>query len=262
MEDAPERDPPSSSGLRGWLSEVYWSALVAGQAEPLARRLGDRATVDDPLFGRAHGLPALAGWLEEASIWLRRHAAEFQRTAFTMGVDRDVTEGSLSLTFDGKDVMLPVAVVAERRKEREVELRVYYARRPVGGAHTARAALLEPNDVPLHSATNDYLAALARGDVDGVLATFENGGALRDGVGRVHTREGGELRRFYEHLLAGGGLQVMPAGRADDGRTCTLEYTVARVGATPMAPVAGLVVYERGETGLFREVRVYREVEM
>src|SRR5580693_3755088 len=107
MHDAPDRGAPSN--LRGWLSEVYFSALLASQSEPLARRLGARATVDDPIFGRAGGMPALDRYLKEASDWLAKHEAQFQKVAFTLGSDRDVTEGLLLLTFGGQRACVPVA---------------------------------------------------------------------------------------------------------------------------------------------------------
>ncbi len=264
MADAPVRDPASTSGLRGWLSDVYWVALATGKVEALAQRLGDRATVDDPRFGRASGMPAVAARLEEMARWLRTYEAEFEKTAFTMGGDRDVTEGSLVLTHEGVRRKLPVAVVAERRREREVELRVYYSTGPVGEAHVTRAALLGATEVPLPPAVSSHLAALARGDVAALLATFETEGTLRDAVGQVHAREGGELQRFYERLFAaagsgGEGLEFRPTGRADDGRTCALEYTLARAKGKDVPPRAGLAVYERGETGLLRAARVYTE---
>src|ERR1700691_6254822 len=112
MEESPEREAPSS--LRGWLSEVYFPALVASQADQLALRLGDRATVDDPIFGRTNGMPALERYLEEVAVWMAKREGAFEKVAFTVGSDRDVTEGTLSLTFDGRRVSVPVAIVAER----------------------------------------------------------------------------------------------------------------------------------------------------
>src|SRR5690242_6098753 len=108
MQDGPDRDAPS--GLPGWLSEVYLPALVSAQADQLVRRLGDRATIDDPIFGRATGMPALARYLDEVAAWLSKHDGAFDQVAFVTGSDRDVTEGTLSLTFEGRRVKVPVAI--------------------------------------------------------------------------------------------------------------------------------------------------------
>ena len=139
-------------------------ALVSAQADQLVRRLGDRATVDDPIFGRTNGMPALARYLEEVSAWLSKHEGAFDKVAFVTGSDRDVTEGTLSLTFEGRRVQVPVAVVAERRPEREVEMRLYYSTKPIKGTHAVRSPLLPQDDevaVPVQVAA--HLDALSRG---------------------------------------------------------------------------------------------------
>jgi hypothetical protein len=262
MQEASDRGAPSN--VRGWLSEVYLPALVSAQAEQLVRRLGSRATVDDPLFGRTTGMP-LSHYLEQAAGWFTTRGASFERLVFTTGSDRDVTEGTLALTVEGKRVSVPIAVVAERRPEREVEIRLYYSTKPIRGTATTRAPLVPRDDeltVPPPVAA--HLQALARGDVQGVVASFEDGATLRDPAGETHvkTADGGSLRAFYERLFAsdvprGPGIDVLKGARADDGRTCALEYTIARLHGRDVAPQAGLAVYERGESGLLRSARLY-----
>src|SRR5215472_14194684 len=123
------RPPPS--GLRGWLSDVYFPAIVGGELDPLALRLGPRATLDDPLFGRSTGMAEIKAHLQKASGWFREHEASYERLGLVVGVDRDVAEGTLSIRIEGRSLLLPVAVVAERRRSREVELRLYHATRNV-----------------------------------------------------------------------------------------------------------------------------------
>src|SRR5690242_15879161 len=110
----PDRGPPTS--LRGWLSDVYFPAILDSALGPLSIRLGPRATVDDPMFGRTTGLPALDAHLKQVSEWLSKSGAVYTRGLFTTGIDRDVTEGRLAMKIDGAAVDLPVAVVAERRR--------------------------------------------------------------------------------------------------------------------------------------------------
>ena len=268
MEDTPEpsergeRGEPSS--LRGPLSEVYLPALTASQPEQLARRLGDRATVDDPIFGRTNGMPALARYLEEVAAWLAKREGAFDKVAFTVGSDRDVTEGTLSLTFEGRRVSVPVAIVAERRREREVELRLYYSTRPINGTQAVRSPLLAQDDeVAVPAPVAAHLEALAKGNVAAIIASFEEAGSLRDAQGTTHKREGDGLAAHYRKLFADkAGIEVLKGARADDGRTCALEYTVVRVHGKPVPPQAGLAVYERGESGLLHAVRVYEDVEI
>jgi hypothetical protein len=266
MKDAPERGAPSN--VRGWLSEVYLPALVASQPEQLVHRLGGRATVDDPIFRRATGMPALASYLDRAAAWLTERGAAFETLVFTTGSDRDVTEGMLALTADGKRVSVPVAVVAERRPEREVEIRLYYSTRAILGTSTTRSPLVPREDeLPLPPPVAAHLLALSRGDADAIVANFENAGTLRDAAGVTHAKdgqEGGAMRTYYDKLFAHGadgepGLTLLKGARADDGRTCALEYTVTRLHGRDVSPQPGLAVYERGESGLLRAVRLYHD---
>jgi len=248
---------------------VYLPALLDGQADQLARRLGERATVDDPIFGRASGLPGLERYLREMGEWLVKHQGAFEKLGLTLGSDRDVTEGTLALSFDGRRVSVPVAVVAELRKEREVELRLYYSTAPIHGTHAVRAPLLPQDDeVAVPPPVAAHLDALARGDLEAAVASFQHGGTVRDPAGATHSRgdAGGALRAYYANVFRGpaadgrgAGVDILKGARADDGRTCALEYTVVRVHGKDVPPQAGLAVYERGESGLLRALRVYEE---
>ncbi len=266
MVDALDRGAPSN--LRGWLSDVYFPALIARETRALERRLGDRATIDEPLFGRASGADSLGHRLGEIATWLADHHASFERSGFVLGSDRDVTEGSLALTVAGGTVDLPVAVVAERRRERAVELRVYHSTHALRQG-AGRQPLLDPDEesaVPPPVAA--YVDALARGDLEAVVSSFEDGAALRDARGRSYVKHevGGTLRPYYEGLVdAGkgtrGGTRLVTNARADDGRTCALEYTVVSVRGAAAPPRPGLAVFERGESGLLRALRVYEEID-
>ncbi|HEX7665346.1 MAG TPA: hypothetical protein VF407_12565, partial [Polyangiaceae bacterium] len=181
-----------------------------------------------------------------------------------VGVDRDVTEGTLVLRVEGRNVDLPVAVVVERRPQREVDLRVYHATQPFDrwqAARPPRAPLDKepsmPDDVAQH------LAALRIGNADALVAGVESTGALRDGAGKLHGREGGQLHAFYVSLLqnARGANDWVPIVKrsADDGRACAVEYEIEKLRGGETAPKEGLMVFERGDSALFRSIRIYDE---
>ena len=77
---------------------------------------------------------------------------------------------------------------------------------------------------------------------------------------------------FYERLFGGApgvggaggsaGVEVLNGGRADDGSTCALEYTIVKMRGKGVPAQAGLAVYERGESGLLRAARVYEDAEI
>lgn len=262
FDQSPDRGAPSS--LRGWLSDVYFPALLDPDEKTtsmLALRLGTKATVDDPIFGRASGMPALERFIDDVAAWLRQHDAKYTRLSFTTGIDRDVTEGTLVLTFESKTVDLPVAVVAERRRSREVELRLYYSTQPIKGTKALRSPLVpDVPDLGLPDPIGGHVEALRKGDIDAALATFESEGVLREARGLEH-RKDGDLRGHYARLFEGGGVELLKGGAADDGRTCALEYTLVKLGGKTVPPQAALAVYERGDSGLLRAVRVYDDLE-
>lgn len=262
FEESSDRGPPTS--LRGWLSDVYIPVLIdtdEASISALVQRLGGKATVDDPIFGRASGLPALDRYVADMSTWLKKHAATYTKLCLTTGIDRDVTEGTLGLTFESKTVELPIAIVAERRRSREVELRLYYSTQPIKGTQAVRSPLVAENaELVLPTPVSDHLDALKSGDVEKVLASFEVDGTMREARGLEHSKAI-DLKAFYTKLLGGSGVVILKGGAADDGRTCALEYTLVRMAGRDVPPQAGLAVYERGDSGLIRSVRVYDDLE-
>jgi hypothetical protein len=270
FDSGPDRGPPSA--LRGWLSDIYFPALLEVSMrdkaiESLAGRLGTKAVLDDPFHGRASGLPGITEHLKRTADWLTQHAASYERIGFTTGTDRDVTEGTLALTFESKTVDLPVAVVAERRRSREVELRIYFATQSFAGEKRKRPPLVTADaELPLPVPIGDFVDALAKGDTKAILATFEHDGALRDARGLQHGRKEEALVAFFDGLVAGGafgaGLELERGGAVDDGRTCALEYTLVRARGRDTEPQPGLMMFERGDSGLLSAVRVYGDLEV
>lgn len=253
-----------SSRLRGRLSEVYFPALLGESPQELAIRLGERATTYEPLFGACAGMADIKSRLAELSKWLGDTSASYAHGGTMVGVDRDVTEGTLSLRLDGREVELPIAIVVERKRAREVDLRVYHATQPIDRWQAARPPRpgtekepVLPTDVAAH------LSALRMGDADALVAGYESTGALRDGTGKAFGREGGGLREFYVSLLqnAQGTNEWVPLVRsaADDGRICAIEYEIEKLRGGETAPKEGLMVFERGDSALFRSVRMYDE---
>src|SRR5688572_18281948 len=102
-----------TGALKGRLADVYVPALVSGSIAALSRRLGNRATIDDPVFGRASTLSSIDPLLEKASA--RFSGATYRHVASATGVDRDVSEGLITT----EQSTLPIVVIAERRRLRE-----------------------------------------------------------------------------------------------------------------------------------------------
>jgi hypothetical protein len=125
---------------------------------------------------------------------------------------------------------------------------VYFSTWPLTGAH----AILQP-DPGLHEAdvVGEYQRALAAGDVEAAVATFEPDGYMREPAGGEHIHRGtDELRALYTSFFAnGGGIPLEHCAVTDDGRACALEYNVVTWGRTELPPEAGIAVYVRGDSG-------------
>ncbi len=269
FEDDAERP---TTNLRGRLADVFFPALLADSQEALSVRLGERATLYHPLFGSSTGLTEINAALTRIAGWLGETSASFQHVRTLIGKDRDVCEGQLAFRHDGAHVDLPVGIVMERRKSRECDVRIYHATLPLKRWQAKRLprAPLEkeptlPSDVAAH------LAALRLGDPDAIVAGFEADGQLRDGTGRIHARtakaEGASpnrLHEYYVHLLQNerGANDWVPIVRAtaDDGRFCSVEYEIEKLRGDETAPKEGMFVFERGDSGLLRSVRIYDEI--
>lgn len=242
----------AASALKGRLADVYVPALVSGELEALARRLGNRATIDDPLFGRASTLSSIEPLLEKLAARFERTGASYRHVASVTGIDRDVTEGVLEMTTPRGRSEVPIAVVAERRRLREIELRAYYA--TFGEERKARNLVVESRaDAIVPQIVAHVLEALRRGAVERVLAAFEEGSRFVDPTGHAHAKRDGAMAAFLSRL---GLVDLVPAGVADDGRRCCLEVIAARL--RPLdTPEPAALSFERGDSGLLRELRLY-----
>jgi hypothetical protein len=107
-----------------------------------------------------------------------------------------------------------------------------------------------------------YHEMLAAADVPGMLKQFDADGLVREPIGEREVHRGrNELLRFFDRLLASGGMSLERCSLTDDGRACALEYNVTAWGSVLLPHQAGIAVYERTRAGLLAAVRLYDDVE-
>jgi hypothetical protein len=222
--------------------------------------------LDDPRVGYVEGTRELRAFATGTAEWLRERDAVVENVALTRTPTRTVEEVVLNLLADdGGRVELPVAVVSDRNPDRTLKvIRVYHSTWPLTGEHRVRPPLL-PADPNLHAegTPGDYQRALAEGDLEGILATFEPHGYAREPSGAAYLHRGIEaLRDLYAHMFANsGGIGLEHCTLTDDGVRCAIEYNGVRWGTTEIPPQAGVAVYERGSSGLLTAARIYDDVE-
>jgi hypothetical protein len=242
----------------------YIPLLIAGDERGLRDLFRGAPRVNDPHVG----------WVEESRFdqfvenshqGLREWSATVEHIATTVTGAGATEECVLRLVRSEDVVLLPVAIASDTSSDARLDsIRVYHSMWPLLGFHLVRAPVLPVlAAIALPDVVGRYHDCLARGDLSGILEQFAPGGELRESGGPLHVHRGDtELRRFFTGLFAnGGGLGLEHCGIADEGASCALEYIVTSWGHSPLPHQAAAAVYERADTGLLAEVRMYDDVE-
>jgi hypothetical protein len=243
----------------------FFDGLTTGDLDALVNSFAGEPELHDPVRGRIKGVPAFRAFVARMSAWL------VERNVSVEDVERVVLDGrgfeEVVLHFDGETgrVDLPFALVADHPSDgRIAELRIYYSALALTGRRAHRPPLLQ-RDPKLRESdvVAEHQRALAGGDVDAVVASFEPDGYARTGGGGEDIHRGPDgLRAFYERMFAnGGGIPLESCAHVDDGRACALEYNVVRWGTTELSPRAGLAVYARGRSGKLAAARIYDDAD-
>jgi SnoaL-like domain len=245
---------------------AYYEGILAEEPAALVRSFAGLPRINDPRVGYVEGVRELHAFVSEMAGWLRERDAAVENVALTRTPTRTVEEVVLHLLRDGGiRVELPVAIVTDRNPDRTLKtIRVYHSMWPLTGSHNVRPPLLL-EDPRLHAegTPGDYQRALAQGNLEGIVGTFEPDGYAREPSGGSYLHRGAEgLRQLYAHLFAnGGGISLEHCTLTDDGKRCAIEYNCVRWGVTDIPPQAGVAVYERGSSGLLSAARIYDDVE-
>jgi hypothetical protein len=245
---------------------AYYEGIMAGEPDALVRSFAGEPRVNDPRVGYVEGARKLRAFVSGTADWLRERDAVVENVALTRTPTRTVEEVVLHLlSDDGVRVELPVAIVTDRNPDRTLKsIRVYHSMWPLTGGHRVRELLLprDPNIV-VPDVVGEYQRALAAGDLEAVLATYEEDAYAREPSGGEYVYRGKEkLREVYSAQFAnGGGIPLEHCTVTDDGVRCAIEYNCVRWGVTDIPPQAGVAVYERGNSGRLAGGRIYDDVE-
>jgi len=250
-----------NGGIASSVAQAYLPRLINGDIKGIASGFIGEPVVDDPAAGAVRGAAAFQRFFADRHAWLAARGARVTMGPQTRGGGRAVVEAVLHLRHDGRDVDLPIAVVGDGDTYARA-LRVYHSFWPLEGHHRVRPPLLprDPN-AQVTGAVAAYQRALAAGDVDAIVATFEPDGYFREPSGEPWVHRGpAELRKFMTQILGAGGIGIEHATVTDDGTICAIEFNAVRFGARAITPQAGLAVYERGPSGRLRAARIYDDV--
>jgi hypothetical protein len=240
----------------------FFDGLTAGEPDALVESFADAPELHDPIRGRVKGASAFRAFASELSSWLRHNDFSVEDVWHVITERHGFEEVVLHSDARSGRVDLPVAIVADRRSDGRIEeLRIYFASRLLAGRHVRRPPLLQLDpELREPDVVGAYQRALAAGDVDAIVATFESDGYAREPAGGHVHRGRDSLRSFYESMFSNGGIELEPCAAIDDGRACALEYNVVRWGNAELPPEAGMTVYVRGRDGKLAAARIYDDV--
>jgi hypothetical protein len=242
----------------------FFDGLMTGELDALIRSFAGVPELHHPIRGRIRGRRAFEAYAIATKAWLNQRNVLVEEVEFVVGERSSCGEAILHLDGESGRVGLPVANVTDRQSNGRIEeLRIYYSSWPLGGRHTNRPPVLQPDpDLRESDVVAEYQDALAAGDLEAILATFEPDGYAREPAGSEYVHRGPDgLRAFYGLLFSnGGGIPLEHCAVIDDKRACALEYNVVRWGKTELPPEAGVAVYVRGQAGRLAAARIYDDV--
>jgi hypothetical protein len=242
----------------------FFDGLLTGEVDALVGSFNGEPQLHHPFRGRIRGQRAFEAYVADTNEWLRRNNVVVEDVYRLVGEPRGLGEAVLHLDGEDGQVDLPVAIIAEKSEGRIDEIRLYYSSWALGGRHVRTPPVLQVDpELRESDVVGEYQDALAAGDVDAIVATFEPDGYAREPAGGEHVHRGTDaLRAFYELLFSnGGGIPLEHCAVTDDGRACALEYNVVRWGTTDLPPQAGVAVYFRGQSGKLEAARIYDDVD-
>lgn len=241
----------------------YVDHLLEGDTEAVLSLFAGEPTIDDPTGGSIRGRDQLIGFVRDRQQWFADHNASREQLRRTTVPERTVVEYTLSLDLDEPQYPLPYAVVAQHGTGGTLEqIRVYHSMWPLLGHHEIRRAILPArHDLTLSDVIITYQKALAEGDVETIVGTFEPDGYFREPAGGPHFYRGMEhVAEFMAMLLGTGGIALEHCTVTDDGVACAIEFNAVKFGPESLVPQAGVAVYERGPSGLLHAARIYDDV--
>jgi ketosteroid isomerase-like protein len=240
----------------------YFSALNEGDNHALETVWPGEVVVYDPRAGEVRGHEQLRRFVRQNQAWLSERRARIETVAATCVGGRAVVELLAHLADDGRELVWPVAVVAESPDDRSVVFRTYCSQWPVDGRRHLRPPILTPGAARPGDVVGRYQEALKAGDAEAIVKTFAADGYFRDPIGPHCTHSGTrELHSYFTRCFSAGGIGLQNCAVTDDGVRCALEYNCVRWGNHDLQPQAGIGVYERGPDGLLAAARVYDDVE-
>jgi hypothetical protein len=216
----------------------FFEGISRRDPDELVASFAARPLIDDPRHGRVEGQQAFRAYVVTMHEWLADQRA-IEPIALTTTKERTIEKVSVGLRAEHPE--LPVAIATDLAADGRINaIRVYHSLWPLTGGHEVRVPLLDEDPaIELRGAPADYQRALAAGDAEAVVASFEPDGMVREPSGGPNTYRGEAHHTIYDAKFANeGGIPLQFCTVTDDGTRCAIEYN-ACAGARTRSPASG-----------------------
>lgn len=255
------------SGISGIL-ESYLPLLLERDVDGLVRMFSAaEPVINDVRDGHVEGRAGVEHLVESTAKWLEGKRAEVQHLRTTHGAKRSISEEILHVDLFGRKIELPVGVLALKDTAGGIiAIHIYYTLWPFKHRHTVRRAFVGPEADAKHTGVvQSFVMNLGVGDIAGALEMFEPDLYMREASGPPYVHWGrADLASYFVGLFAQGAPMLQKNTVTDDGRCAAMEFAVVGWAGKSWPKElhqAGLAVYERGESGLLRAIRIYDDVD-
>jgi hypothetical protein len=165
----------------------FYEGILEMPSEGLLESWADQPDLDEPRSKSVEGADAFVRWAAQTREWLVGADAATRPVYLIVTPTRTVEEVAIDLAIDGERRELPVAIVADRNSLGLTAIRVYHSMWPLIRGHLVRSPLLRSNpNITIPDVVGDYQRALAAGDLEGILATYQDDAVVREPAG-AHT---------------------------------------------------------------------------
>jgi hypothetical protein len=237
----------------------FYQGILDLAPETLLASWADKPALDDPRAGLVLGCPSFLRYVRATREWLALSDATARLLSVLNTAERSVEEVILSLNVGGERQELGVAIAADWSADhRLTHLRVYHDLRLFPNLPVHIPAISPQLDLVLPAAVDANHTALAAGDIEAILDSYEDNAVVRTFDGAPHVYSGKEELRRLQSLprVPGARPAVQLCAAVDDGHACAVEYQVTHF-AEPLPDRVGIDVYERGPTGKIQAERSY-----
>lgn len=212
------------SDLNLWLSGIY-QHLLTGDMNTLAEKLSDNPAIVTPFSPQlSSGREAFDQSVQQIAERLGPYKlnAVCREIRYSNGIY--VGYFVLMGNVNGDHILLPVALVAQMKKDKIHQLRIYHSTWPMGDL-TQPSTFLSPLSLDLPGPLANLIRGMQIQNPKMCLHSFSESAFIQESLSETYRHQGSKsILEYLDILLSRGGLMIQPCGLMQDKHFIALEY--------------------------------------